>query len=383
MLQNAARICDANFGNIFRWDGEALHLVATYNTPPAFAELAGARRCVLIRTILSVASCDQSGRSHRRFAAEPLYTEQRDPNVVAAVELGGIRTFVAVPMLKENELIGAIIVYRQEVRPFTDKQIELVTELRRPGRHRHREHAAAQRTARICLQQQTATADVLKVISRSTFDLQAVLDTLVESAARLCGADKDMIFQRDGEFYRLAAHCGFLPEAEQYATEHPIRLDRSTVAGRVLLEGRTIHVPDVVADPEYDSRRVFGFRTVLGIPLLREGMTIGVFVLFRDKVNPFTAKQVELVTTFADQAMIAIENARLSVNCASPFRSKRLRRRCFRSSAALPATSSRCSQPCWRKLFVSAMPSSEISTAGRATPCITLRRTICPLPSPK
>ena len=164
------------------------------------------------------------------------------------------------------------------------------------------------------LQQQTATAEVLKVISRSTFDLKTVLDTLVASAARLCGAEKGVIFQRDGEVYRLAANYGFSPEAEAYAKDNPLRPGRGSTTGRVALEGRTVHIPDVLADPEYAAsgyQTAFGYRTNLGVPLLREGTPIGVFVLTREVVNPFSDKQIELVTTFADQAVIAIENARL------------------------------------------------------------------------
>ena len=314
MLESAARLCDASFGNIFRWEDDALRLVATYNTPAAFVE---ARSQVPLRrnqnnpigemlaakTVLHVDD----------LAADERYTKRRDPNIIAAVELGGVRTFLAVPMLKDNELIGALIVYRQEVRPFSDKQIELVKNFAAQAVIAI-ENTRLLNELRESLQQQTATADVLKTISRSTFNLRAVLDTLVELATRLCEAQDGFIFLPQGEVLRAAARFGFTPEHHKFIESNPIKIDRGSVSGRTAIEGRVVHVADVLADPEFarhDVQKIGGFRAALGVPLLREGKVIGVIFLARTKPQPFSEKQIDLVTTFADQAVIAIENARL------------------------------------------------------------------------
>src|SRR5215831_4156917 len=225
----------------------------------------------------------------------------------------GHRSVLAVPLIREGKAVGSIIIRRTEIRPFEQKHIAPLTTFAAQAVIAI-ENARLLNELRESLQQQTATADVLKVISRSTFNLQVVLDTLVESAERLCEADYAFIFRREGESYRLAASHGFSPGYRKWMEQQLIVPGRQTLVGRTVIESHAVHIPDVLADSEYtwsESIKRGNFRTMLGVPLLREGVPIGVIAICRETVQPFTDKQIELVTTFADQAVIAIENVRL------------------------------------------------------------------------
>jgi GAF domain-containing protein len=246
------------------------------------------------------------------LAAHPGYTN-RVPLMIEGVEVGGIRTLLSVPMIRENELVGAITLYRQEVRPFADKQIELVTSFAAQAVIAI-ENARLLTELRESLEQQTATAEVLGVISRSKFELQPILRSVVDTAARLCHAEAAVIFRLEEGLYHFAAGYSLVPEYLEFERRTPIAPGPGTLVGRAALSRQVALIDDAWADPLYEEKeaaKIGQHRSMMGVPLIRDDEAIGVIGLSRAHVEPFSAREIELVTTFADQAVIAIENVRL------------------------------------------------------------------------
>ncbi|MGZ5127785.1 MAG: GAF domain-containing protein, partial [Burkholderiales bacterium] len=312
MLANATRICEAKFGTLNLYDGSAFEIVAHYNVPPAFVDT-GLHKTIRLHPSPAHAKVVQTKQVvHIEDLTTTAPYREGDPAVTAIGDLGGARTIVIVPMVKDDRLVGTMAIYRQEVRPFTDKQVELLTNFAAQAVIAI-ENTRLLNELRETLQQQTATADVLKVISRSAFELQPVFDTVVENAVRLCEAERAFLFQFDGELLRYAASYNVSTELREFVNRNPIAPGRHSISARAALNRRTVHVLDVQADPEYayvvrDERPI---GTTLAVPMLKGDDLVGTITIYRLEVKPFTDKQIALVETFADQAVIAIENVRL------------------------------------------------------------------------
>jgi adenylate cyclase len=328
MLAAAVRICDASFGNIFRRDSEGMYLVANHNTPATFAE---ARRRsphhrLSPKSVLGRMAATKAVVHVADIAADQGYIEHRVPEIVAAVELGGVRTMLAVPMLKEKELIGAFTLLRQEIRPFTDKQIELVKNFAAQAviaiENVRLLNELRQRTTDLseALEEQTATSEVLQVISSSPGDLEPVFATMLENAVRICDAKFGNIHRWDGEAMHIVAAHNTPPAFVEARKRLANRPGLKTPSRRMVANKMVVHVADLAAEQAYVEERdpvtasaveLGGVRTMLAVPMLKEKELIGAFILMRQEVRPFTDKQIALVTSFAAQAVIAIENARL------------------------------------------------------------------------
>jgi signal transduction histidine kinase len=312
VCQNAARLCEAYDSTI--WgppDGDRIVPVAHYGPIAQIESVPLVRETVTGRTALD--------KQTLHIADIQAHTDEFPPTSKLARRLN-FRTMLSVPLMHEGTVIGSIALRRTEARLFTERQVALLQTFADQAviaiENTRLLNELRQRTDDLSesLQQQTATADVLKVINRSAFDLTTVLQTLVESAARLCDADKATIARKKGDsFYRSEAY-GFSKEFVDWVKDIPIKPERGTGHGRALLEGTTVHIHDVLNDPEYTwakAQELGNFRTMLAVPMLREGVPIGVLGLGRSEVRPFTQKQIELVSTFANQAAIAIDNVRL------------------------------------------------------------------------
>jgi signal transduction histidine kinase len=315
LVESAARLCRADKANIALLKDGQFQYFAAFGFDPNYLEYMRSLHLRIDRGSIN-------GRAVAEGKIVHVHDVLADPKfaLLDAQKIGSFRTALGVPLLREGAPIGAIFLTRSSVEPFTQQQINLVTTfadqavIAIENMRLFEEVQARTEELSESLRQQTATAEVLKTISRTAFDLQRVLATLLENAVRICGAKHGMIFRYDGDCCRAAANYNTPPGSLELWQRIPIRVGRGTTAGRALLERRPVQIADVQTDPDYDfpeAQKLQSLRTVLAVPLLREGVPLGIIVLYKTEIAPFTEKQIELLTTFADQAVIAIENVRL------------------------------------------------------------------------
>jgi len=321
LAENAVKLCEAQHAFIFRLEGQLLRCVATYNISPALREFVEANPVRPARG----SGAGRAALERRTIQIEDIRT---DPEFTyGVVQVGPMRTLLAVPMLRADELLGVIVITRPEVRLFTNNQIALmetfadqaviaIENARLFEAEQTRTRELTERTQELTetLEYQTATSEVLGVISRSPNALQPVLDAMLQTAGRLCEAEYALFFRLQGGKYHVAGSNNAVTDLVKHLSDHPINLDQDSLVGRTALERRTVHLPDCLADPAYtrrDEQSIGNYRSMLGVPLIRDDVAIGVITLMRNIVEPFTETQIKLVTTFADQALIAIENTRL------------------------------------------------------------------------
>ena len=315
IAESARRLCDGQFCFVYRFDGQLLHFVAHHSLTPEVFEMnrrawpaPPSRRSAAARAILE-----------RGFVQIPDINADPDYVLGAMAEVGKYRSVIAVPIIRDDRAIGSIAVARAQAGLLLEPQVELLKAFADQAaiaiENVRLFEAEQQRTRELSesLEQQTATAEVLKVISRSAFDLQPVFDAMAENAVKLCEAERAFIFRFDGELLRAVATYNVGPEIREFVDRNPITPGRHSISARAALERRTVQVADVQADPEfaYASRDVELIRTILAVPMLKGDDLVGTITIYRLEVKPFTDKQVALVETFAAQAVIAIENTRL------------------------------------------------------------------------